>query len=806
MLRGELTKTEEGADNDGDLENSGILNFITNKKVKAALESFGDYKSPGPDEMPPIALKNMGRRHQTAVCQIYKMSITSGRVPEAWKQMKVTFIPKVGKDDYSVAKAYRPITLSNFLLKGLERIVQWYILEHVITRPLHMQHAYTKGRSCESALSVFVNEVEYAINNGKKLLAISLDCSGAFDCIKFESAEACMKQKGIPQIITKWYVNLLKNRLVTANVQGQKAWIKPNRGSPQGGVLSPLIWNLIMDSLLSSFSKGPVKALGYADDILLYIIGNTISTLEDLIQPELDRVLDWGQTNGLSFNPAKTSMVLFTRSRKIEKPKIKLGTVALELKDSFKYLGVEIHKSLSWTKHITDRANKCKFILGKCRNIVSRSWGLSPSKMDWIYKAIIRPKLTYGAVVWAHNITKTQEKILNRVQRLAMLPMTQPLRSTPTAGMEVILGWVPLHLHAKEVGWNTHTQTKNLITRRWDGKGNQAITRGHVEVWSRMGDMSTRVTYPQDPRISEYIWIEENAKNREEMLEYPFKIYTDASKTGTNVGYSWIATIGDYEIEEEINMAQDINVYKAEMLAIREALSWLKKNGLTDRRNMIFTDSRSAVEVLSNNLATTGLVKEVMILLKELNQRTSTSIHWVKGHSANTGNETADMQAKKGAEASRKLCDTKPHMPISYNELKRERHKYIIKEWQRKWENTPGCRISKLFYPQVREDKKLLTMNIKDLHTLVSMATGHGLYKHHLQHWNEIEDDQCSICGEDEENTWHLWEWCPGLEQQRTEIKELIKTGLTRERGIVKLAESKALTRMRLENEVIVTS
>ena len=68
------------------------------------------------------------------------------------------FIPKVGKKDYALAKAYRPITLSNFLLKGLERLVQWYILEKNVTRPLKHQHAYTRGLSTETALSNFVGK------------------------------------------------------------------------------------------------------------------------------------------------------------------------------------------------------------------------------------------------------------------------------------------------------------------------------------------------------------------------------------------------------------------------------------------------------------------------------------------------------------------------------------------------------------------------------------------------------------------------------------------------------------------------
>ncbi len=101
--------------------------------------------------------------------------------------------------------------------------------------------------------------------------------------------------------------------------------------------------------------------IGYADDILIYVSGKDTYTLGGLLQPSLDKILDWGKSNGLSFNPSKTNAVLFRSNRKkFVAPKIKLGGVAVELEDSFKYLGVEIYKTLSWIRHINKRANKCK--------------------------------------------------------------------------------------------------------------------------------------------------------------------------------------------------------------------------------------------------------------------------------------------------------------------------------------------------------------------------------------------------------------------------------------------------------------
>ena len=41
--------------------------------------------------------------------------------PKVWKEAKLIFIPKPGKSSYKVAKSRRPISLTNYLIKALEK-------------------------------------------------------------------------------------------------------------------------------------------------------------------------------------------------------------------------------------------------------------------------------------------------------------------------------------------------------------------------------------------------------------------------------------------------------------------------------------------------------------------------------------------------------------------------------------------------------------------------------------------------------------------------------------------------------------
>ena len=147
-----------GTNLEGGEELHNLITYIDVNKVKAAINSFGPKKAAGPDGLKPIVLQKLDEVTLGKMTRLYQRVIESGYTPRCWREMKVIFLPKQGKSSYAVAKAYRPITLSNFALKALERIIQWYVIEKCVKLPLTAQYAYTKGRSTELALSEFVND------------------------------------------------------------------------------------------------------------------------------------------------------------------------------------------------------------------------------------------------------------------------------------------------------------------------------------------------------------------------------------------------------------------------------------------------------------------------------------------------------------------------------------------------------------------------------------------------------------------------------------------------------------------------
>ena len=159
--------------------------WINPAKIRRALDGFKKKKSPGPDGIKPLIFEHLPPTFLTTLETIYKACIHLGYTPKAWKRTRVIFISKPGKDSYDKAKSFRPISLSNYFLKGLERLVGWKMDTALLTYPIHhKQHGFQTGKSTESAISNTTNYIEQFIMKKQHCVGIFLDISSAFDSIK----------------------------------------------------------------------------------------------------------------------------------------------------------------------------------------------------------------------------------------------------------------------------------------------------------------------------------------------------------------------------------------------------------------------------------------------------------------------------------------------------------------------------------------------------------------------------------------------------------------------------------------------
>ena len=111
----------------------------------------------------------------------------------------MVFIPKPGKPSYTTAKAFRPISLTSFLLKGMEKLIDRFLRDGPLASlPVHpRQHAYQPGRSTISTLHQLVGRIEKALDAKHYALGVFFDVEGAFDNTSPAAVKESLRERRI---------------------------------------------------------------------------------------------------------------------------------------------------------------------------------------------------------------------------------------------------------------------------------------------------------------------------------------------------------------------------------------------------------------------------------------------------------------------------------------------------------------------------------------------------------------------------------------------------------------------------------
>ncbi|CAK1595289.1 unnamed protein product [Parnassius mnemosyne] len=175
---------------------------------KEAIHSFLSYKTAGPDGIFPALLQCGGKALIVRLVAIMRACLALKYVPRGWREVKVTFIPKPGKSDYTDPKSYRPISLTSFLLKTMERMCERELRGSALMNlPLHdKQYAYSLGKSTESALHQVTTKIEEAIQIKEICLGSFIDIEGAFDRTNFSSIKGALSRHKFEPALIDWIV------------------------------------------------------------------------------------------------------------------------------------------------------------------------------------------------------------------------------------------------------------------------------------------------------------------------------------------------------------------------------------------------------------------------------------------------------------------------------------------------------------------------------------------------------------------------------------------------------------------------
>ena len=153
---------------------------------------------------------------------LFNKSVTTCIVPSDWRTAHVSPVYKKGQK-YN-PENYRPISLTCICCKLLEHLIVKHILSHADTHNIlyPLQHGFRTGRSCETQLLEFIDDVTLNMENGKQTDILVMDFSKAFDKVSHSLLLHKLHYYDIQGELNSWIQNFLSNRK-QAIVQGDKS-------------------------------------------------------------------------------------------------------------------------------------------------------------------------------------------------------------------------------------------------------------------------------------------------------------------------------------------------------------------------------------------------------------------------------------------------------------------------------------------------------------------------------------------------------------------------------------------------------
>ena len=117
-----------------------------------------------------------------------------------------------------------------------------------------------------------------------------LDIEGAFNNVTIEAIGRSVSAANADLQTQLLIMNLIRHRKVTASLGTATVnrWVE--RGTPQGGVLSPLLWKLVVNDILLELERDGYSVVAYADEVAIAVVGKYPHIMTELMERGLSKI------------------------------------------------------------------------------------------------------------------------------------------------------------------------------------------------------------------------------------------------------------------------------------------------------------------------------------------------------------------------------------------------------------------------------------------------------------------------------------------------------------------------------------
>ena len=249
--------------------------------------------TPGPDDIHPALIKNLNNKQLEQLLNIFNYFWCAG-LPSQWKSSIIIPLLKFGKIALD-PNSYRPISLTNFLCKTLERMVVNRLKSYLENENIFDEHQYgfRPALSTTDAICSLENSIRQEALRGKATLAVFLDITQAFDSVWHAGLLSKVRSLGVSGNMYNFIRCFISDRNIQVKCQGVLSDPqRVDRGVPQGSVISPILFTLMINDLFNSLPSSISHSL-YADDVALWFSGEDLGLCLAEVQLALDGLNVW---------------------------------------------------------------------------------------------------------------------------------------------------------------------------------------------------------------------------------------------------------------------------------------------------------------------------------------------------------------------------------------------------------------------------------------------------------------------------------------------------------------------------------
>lgn len=401
----------------------------TNRLMKAT----NPKKSPGPDGMTNNMIKNAPHQMKLAMHNLFLACLRYGYFPLEWKASVVRVIPKPLKANYLIPSAYRPISLTPHLSKILERIINNHLIFHLKEFIHPDQHGFQPGKSTVTALHQILRNVP-APNKRKKRAIVTFDFRAAFDHAPHSAMLRALELAKVPIFLIRITESYLRKRKVEMRLPNNTIRHRiQGLGCPQGGVLSPTLWTVVINDLLMELTAAQHLPIAYADDLTVVCSATTQEKLQMKINSVIDIVDGWSRTTSIPINYDK-SMVLHIGKFMCEYDQL----TRIKVTNETKILGVIFTSNMKFNRHVNTKIEKAKKYLNKLQIFISHKYGLTSGRRTTLYNCYVKPSLIYASELWGDKVSENTLKKLTRTENQILRNAVHGFRSTSSDSVRAL--------------------------------------------------------------------------------------------------------------------------------------------------------------------------------------------------------------------------------------------------------------------------------------------------------------------------------------------------------------------------------